>query len=121
MTPRISLGAAAVVAFFVVVAAANAQVYKCTDASGKTTYGDAPCDAAAKPHKLPTEPTKGAPTSPRVCDQLLDETRRLADEADLAVKRGGMESAEHFQRREKLTKQYKQRCVGISRSAPKQN
>ena len=79
-------------------------------------YGDAPCDAAAKPHKLPPEPMKGTATNPRVCDQLLDETRRLADEADVAVKRGGKESAEHFQRREKLTKQYEQRCVGISRA-----
>jgi len=113
--------AAAAVAACALLSTARAQVYKCTDASGKTTYGDAPCDAAAKPHKLPSDPTKSAGTNPRVCDQLLDETRRLADEADLAVKRGGKESAEHFQRREKLTKQYEQRCVGISRSAPKQN
>src|SRR5262245_30205921 len=73
---------------------AHAQGYKCTDASGKTTYGDAPCDALAKPHKLPAEPTKGTATNPRVCDQLLDETRRLADEADVTAKRGGKESAE---------------------------
>ena len=112
---------AAVIAASVLTFTADAQVYKCTDAAGKTTYGDAPCDAAARPHKLPAEPTKGAATNPRVCDQLLDETRRLGDEADLAVKRGGKESAEHLQRREKLTKQYEQRCIGISRSAPKQN
>jgi hypothetical protein len=121
MATRIARDAAALVAVFALVAAADAQLYKCTDASGKTTYGDAPCDAAAKPLRLPAEPTKGAATNPHVCDQLLDETRRLADEADLAVKRGGKESAEHFQRREKLTKHYEQRCVGISRSAPKPN
>src|SRR5215468_7361930 len=103
---------AAVIAGAALAFMADAQVYKCTDAAGKTTYSDAPCDAAAKPHKLPAEPTKGAATNPRVCDQLLDETRRLADEADLAVKRGGKESAEHFQRREKLTRQYEQRCIG---------
>jgi hypothetical protein len=113
--------AAAATAAWASLSAAHAQVYKCTDASGKTTYGDAPCDATAKAHKLPSEPAKSAGTNPRVCDQLLDETRRLADEADLAAKRGGKESAEHFQRREKLTKQYEQRCIGISRSAPKQN
>jgi hypothetical protein len=112
---------AAVIAGSALAFTADAQVYKCTDAAGKTTYGDAPCDAAAKPHKLPAEPTKGAATNPRVCDQLLDETRRLADEADVAVKRGGKESAEHLQRRERLTKQYEQRCIGISRSPPKQN
>lgn len=120
MMPCISRCTAAAIAFWVLAFPTHAQVYKCTDASGNTTYGDAPCDAAAKPHKLPGEPTKGAGTNPRVCDQLLDETRRLADEADLAVKRGGKESAEHLQRREKLTKQYEQRCVGISRSVPKQ-
>jgi len=119
--PRTLALAAAAIAVCALLPAAHAQVYKCTDASGKTTYGDAPCDAAAKPHRLPSEPTRGAATNPRVCDQLLDETRRLADEANLAVKRGGKEGAEHFQRREKLTLQYEQRCIGISRSAPKQN
>ena len=119
--PRILAYATAAIAAWALLSPAHAQVYKCTDASGKTTYGDTPCDGAAKPHKLPAEPTKGAATNPRVCDQLLDETRRLADEADVAVKRGGKESAEHFQRREKLTRQYEQRCVAISRSVPKQN
>jgi len=98
---------------------AHAQVYKCTDASGKTTYGDTACDAAAKPHKLPTEPTKGTGSSSRACDELLDETRRLAQEAERTVSRGGKESAESLQRREKVTKQYEQRCASISRSAAK--
>jgi hypothetical protein len=100
---------------------ADAQVYKCTDASGKTTYGDTACDAAAKPHKLPAEPTKGTGTNPRVCDQLLDETRRLAQEADRTGSRGGKESAESLQHRQKVTRQYEQRCVSISRSEPRQN
>jgi hypothetical protein len=120
MRRRNLLYALAAIAAWARSSAAHAQVYKCTDASGRTTYGDAPCDATARAYKLPAEPTKGTGTNPRVCDQLLDETQRLADEADLAAKRGGKESAEHFQRREKLTKQYEQRCVGISRSAPKQ-
>jgi hypothetical protein len=98
---------------------AHAQVYKCTDASGKTTYGDTACDAAATPHKLPAEPTKGAGTNPRVCEQLLDETRRLAQEAERTVSRGGKESAESLHRRQKVTKQYEQRCAAISRSEPK--
>ena len=98
---------------------AHAQVYKCTDASGKTTYGDTACDAAAIPHKLPSEPTKGPGTNPRVCDQLLDETRRLAQEAERTASRGGKESAESLQRRQKVTKQYEQRCASISRSETK--
>ncbi len=103
-----------------IVSSTDAQVYKCTDATGKTTYGDTACDAAAKPLKLPPEPNKGTGTNPRVCDQLLDETRRLAAEAERTVSRGGKESAESLQRRQKVTKQYEQRCFAISRSEPKQ-
>lgn len=112
--------AAAAVALLSLTSLAHAQVYKCTDATGKTTYGDTACDAAAKPLKLPPEPNKGTGTNPRVCDQLLDETRRLAAEADRTVSRGGKESAESLQRRQKVTKQYEQRCFAISRSEPKQ-
>ena len=95
------------------------QVYKCADAAGKTTYSDAPCAAGVKPHKLPDEPTKGTGTNPRVCEQMLDETRRLAAEADRITQRGGKESADSLQRRQKLTQQYEARCVGISRSGTK--
>lgn len=106
-------------ALTIIASAAQAQVYKCTDASGKTTYGDTACDAAATPHKLPSEPTKGSGSNPRVCEQLLDEMRRLAQEAERTVSRGGKESAESLQRRQKVTKQYEQRCVSISRSESK--
>ena len=111
---------ATVIALSIVTSLAHAQVYKCTDATGKTTYGDTACDAAAKPLQLPPEPNKGTGTNPRVCDQLLDETRRLAAEAERTVSRGGKESAESLQRRQKVTKQYEQRCFAISRSEPKQ-
>ena len=111
---------ATAIVLWTVTSFAHAQVYKCTDATGKTTYGDTACDAAAIPHKLPAEPTRGTGTNARVCEQLLDETRRLAAEADRTVQRGSKESADHLHRREKLTKQYEQRCVGISRSEPKQ-
>jgi hypothetical protein len=108
-----------VIALAAVASFAHAQVYKCTDASGKTTYGDTACDAAAIPHKLPSEPTKGTGTNPRVCEQLLDETRRLAQEAERTVSRGGKESAEGALRRQKVTRQYEQRCASISRSGSK--
>jgi hypothetical protein len=97
---------------------ANAQVYKCTDAAGRTTYSDAPCSANIKPYKLPEEPTKGAATNPQVCAQLLDETRRLDAEAERTIKRGATESADNAKRRQAMTKQYAARCVGVSRSAP---
>jgi hypothetical protein len=90
------------------------QVYKCTDASGKTTYSDTACDNAAKPLKLPEDP-KANNTSPHMCAQLLDETRRLDAEADRDAKKGKPESAEHKERRQKMNKRYSERCAGIAR------
>ena len=110
---------ALLIALSAIASLAQGQVYKCTDASGKTTYGDTACDAAAKPLKLPAEPTKSTGTNARACDQLLDETRRLAQEAERTVSHGGKESPESLQRRQKVTKQYEQRCVSISRSEAK--
>ena len=106
-------------ALWTLIPAAQGQVYKCTDPAGKTVYSDTACDASAVPHKLPNEPMKGSGTNPRVCDQLLDETRRLAQEAERTVARGGKESAESLQRRQKVNRQYEQRCVSISRTGTK--
>ena len=92
----------------------SGQVYKCTDAAGKTTYSDAACDAAAKPLKLPEDPKQNN-TSPHMCAQLLDETRRLDAEADRDGKRGRPESADHKERRQKMNKRYSERCMGIAR------
>ena len=91
------------------------QVYKCTDASGKTTYSDAACDAAAKPLKLPEDPKTNV-TNPHMCAQMLDETRRLDAEADRDAKRGRAESADHAEQRQKMSKRYSERCMGIARS-----
>ncbi len=93
------------------------QVYKCTDATGKTTYSDVPCGAGSKPLKLPDEPNRSN-TNPSVCAQLLDETQRLAAEAERNAKRGRAESARSLNHRQALTKQYETRCVGIVRSEP---
>lgn len=97
---------------------AHGQVYKCTDGTGKTTYADAPCDSGSKPLKLPND-AKGNAAGPTVCAQLLDETRRLAAEADRNAQRGRAESTHDAKRRQALTRQYERRCVGIARSAPK--
>ena len=97
---------------------AHGQVYKCTDGTGKTTYADAPCDSGTKPLKLPDDP-KGNVTNPHMCAQLLDETRRLAAEAQRDAKRGRTESAENAKRRQAMTARYEARCVGIARSDPK--
>src|SRR6266702_3863273 len=98
--------------------AAQAQVYKCTDSAGRTTYADAPCDSKGKPLKLPSDPKRSA-TNPHVCAQLLDERHRLAAEVERDVRRGRAESNSSAKRREALTRQYEARCVGIRRSDPK--
>src|SRR6185312_11991796 len=66
---------------------AHGQVYKCQDGTGKTIYADAPCAAGGKPLRLPND-AKGSMTDATVCAQLLDETRRLAAEADRDARRG---------------------------------
>ena len=96
---------------------AHGQVYKCTDGTGKTTYSDVPCGAGSKPLKLPDEANRSN-TNPNVCAQLLDETQRLAAEAERNAKRGRAESARSLNHRQALTKQYETRCVGIVRSEP---
>jgi hypothetical protein len=86
----------------------NAQVYKCQDAAGKTVYADAPCARGGKPMPLPN-PAKDGSANPTACNQLLDETRRLAADAQ----RGNAASAA---RRKTLVAEYQRRCAGISKS-----
>jgi uncharacterized protein YgiM (DUF1202 family) len=102
-------------AMFVAASVASGQVYKCTDAQGKTTYSDTACDNAAKPLKLAEDP-KSNNTSPTMCAQLLDETHRLDAEADRDAKKGKAESAQHKEQRQKMAKRYSERCVGIARA-----
>ena len=94
---------------------AHAQIYKCTDADGKATYADAPCDARSKPLRLPSD-SKGNTTDPNMCAQLLDETHRLAAEAERASKSGRAPRADADKRRQSLARQYEARCAGIARS-----
>jgi hypothetical protein len=119
---RLSLRGATQLALALAICAtasiARGQVYKCTDSAGKTTYADSPCDSGGKPLKLPSD-TKGRDTDPHVCAQLLDETRRLAAEADRNARRGRTESDQSAKRRQALSRQYEARCVGIHRSEPK--
>ena len=105
----------AAVALLATASVAWGQVYKCTDATGKTTYSDNACDNAAKPLKLAEDPKQNT-TSPHMCAQMLDETRRLDAEADRDTKKGKPESADHKAQRQKMTKRYSERCVGIARA-----
>ena len=102
-------------AILAIASVAWGQVYKCTDAQGKTTYSDSACDNAAKPLKLAEDPKQNN-TSPHMCAQLLDETRRLDADADRDAKKGKPESAQHKEQRQKMAKRYSERCVGIART-----
>jgi hypothetical protein len=112
---RCSSKVAVAFVLFATVSFAHAQVYKCTDGDGKTTYSEAPCDSRSKALKLPND-AEGKATDANMCAQLLDETRRLAAEADRDAKRGRAERNDNAKRRQALTKQYQARCIGISRS-----
>ena len=93
----------------------DAQVYKCQDAGGKTIYADAPCASGGKPLRL-QDPTAPAATNPTACGQLLDETRRLAAEAERDAKRGKPVDTSNAKRRQRLTGEYQRRCAGVSKS-----
>ena len=116
--PRWITGIAAALLLCAGASLAHAQVYKCTDDAGKTTYADTPCDSGSKPLKLP-DPGKQSTTDPHLCAQLLDELNRLAADADRNAQQGRTESSSSVKRRQSLTRQYEARCVGIARSAPK--
>ena len=88
---------------------AGAQVYKCADGDGKTTYSDTQCVRGGKPLAIPNDPAPAATTG-TVCAQMKDELDRLA-----ASERSGVGPSP---RRVSLHKQYAARCVGISRVPP---
>jgi len=96
--------------------AAHGQVYKCTDASGRTTYADAPCTASGSTRLTIQTDAKSGVANATACEQLLDETRRLAAEADRDARRGRPTNAANAKRHQALTAQYQHRCAGISRS-----
>src|SRR5207247_10301628 len=102
---RYAVKMAVAFAFCTTASIVYGQVYKCTDGAGKTTYSDAPCESGSKPLKLPND-ARGNATNPNVCAQLLDETHRLAAEADRDTKRGRTESTNSAKRRQTLTRQY---------------
>jgi len=94
---------------------AQAQVYKCQDAAGRTTYSDSPCAQRGTTLDVPNE-AKGNASDGSVCAQLLDERRRLAAEAARDAKSGRAESASAAKRRQSLAQQYARSCIGITRS-----
>ena len=118
MTERSETLAATVVLCVVAFAATSgvhAQVYKCQDANGKTVYADAPCASGGTPLRL-HDATKQGAANPTACTQLLDETRRLAADAERDAQRGKTASAANSKRRKSLEAEYQRRCAGITKS-----
>ena len=90
----------------------HGEVYRCTDASGRTTYGDAPCARGGAALKVPESRTAGFGDA-TVCAQLKDEMRRLDADAHRAGKAAKKDDSK---RRQKLDAQYERRCASIHRS-----
>jgi len=111
----IAASAALSIATCALTSIADAQVYKCQDAGGRTIYADARCASGGKPLRL-QDPTAPVATNPTACRQLLDETRRLAAEAERDAKRGRPTDTSKAKRRQTLVGEYQRRCAGISKS-----
>ena len=111
----IAASAALCIVTCAITSRADAQVYRCQDAGGKTIYADAPCASGGKPLRL-QDPTQPSASNPTACAQLLDETRRLSAEAERDAKRGKPVNASNAKRRQTLTGEYQRRCAGVSKS-----
>lgn len=114
MIRRIGVFAAVALAALMASPIVHAQVYRCKDANGSTTYLDAPCAHGGKATKIPDGGGRGFGDT-TVCGQLLDETRRLASEERRAMQNGAKKT-DASKRRQALVAQYERRCASIHRS-----
>ena len=80
-------------ALWLVAAGAQAQVYKCVDASGKTTYLQSPCPAGAKSAAISrtVPPAAAAPAAAPAAAGAADKAAKGA--ADKAAKASGPKTA----------------------------
>ena len=110
------IGAFAIVALAALMAPpiVHAQVYRCKDANGSTTYSDAPCAHGEKATKIPDGSSRSF-SDTTVCGQLLDEMHRLASEERRAMQNGAKKT-DASKRRRTLVAHYERRCASIHRS-----
>ena len=88
--------------FSVFAAGAHAQVYKCIDASGKTTYLQSPCPSSAKPAAISrTVP----PAPPQPVPAAAAGSADKADKAGKAAKASGPKSAAELEQEFRKRKQ----------------
>ncbi|HEX6795927.1 MAG TPA: DUF4124 domain-containing protein [Casimicrobiaceae bacterium] len=111
---RIGVFTAVALAALVASPIVHAQVYRCKDANGSTTYSDAPCAHGGAAMKIPDAGRRGFGDT-TVCGQLLDETHRLASEERRAMQNGA-KKIDTSKRRRALVAQYERRCASIHRS-----
>jgi hypothetical protein len=74
---------AAALAAALACSAASAQLYKCTDANGKTVFSDSKCDAAAAPIKV----TPMGTTPSEREKSMAEEAAKKAEDAKKAAER----------------------------------
>lgn len=112
-----SLSCAAIFAGLAMTPIANAQVYKCIDANGKTIYSQAPCPANTKSSNISTKPVAPPPAAaspdgkadakaaakssgPKTAAELEQEFRKRRTEQDEAAKKSQDKLAEAKTREE---------------------
>ena len=86
-------------------AAAQAQVYKCVDAQGKTVYSQAPCPSGAKAKTLSTDapPPPSADTGKSASTAEMEFRKRQSERAE-ADKKAAQQASEEKQKQENCSR-----------------
>ena len=100
----------------VLAAGAQAQVYKCVDASGKTTYEQSPCPAGAKSTAISrTVPPAPPPAAPAAGDGRADKAGKAGKSAKAEGPKTAAELEQDFRKRrqeqEKLQEKEEQKLA----------
>ena len=100
-TLRLLQAPALVAAGLLLAGAAQAQVYKCVDPSGKTVYSQVPCPSGDKARTLRTEP---APASSSAAGKSVNDAEMAFRKRELgreeADKKAAQEAADEKQKQE---------------------
>ena len=94
------------IAFFSIAGAAQAQINKCVDATGKTVYLQGPCPKGAKASSVATAPAAGAPAG-KTGDAAKSSGPKTAAELDQDYRKRQQEQADARKKEDGLTAQAK--------------
>ena len=92
--------AALVAAGCLLASGAQAQVYKCVDASGKTVYSQAPCPSGDKAKTLSSQPPPAASSGGKSANDSEMEFRKRQMARDEADKKAAQAASEDKQKQE---------------------